>query len=87
MTGTDGEIFHRLGAVEQALATLTERQSGFTFRMDKRTEEILDHVKETNSRVKHLEIWQNRVIGAVGVILFLFTILGGVAMARLLNEI
>lgn len=66
--------------MEQAVATLTER----IVPIKRDTEEIIRHVRETNSRVIHLEVWQNRVIGAVGVVMFLLATFGGTLLAYLL---
>jgi hypothetical protein len=80
---TDGDLYKRLGAVEQAMATLTERQAGFAVLMDERTIDILVHVKETNGRVGILERGQWIAMGAIGVILALMSVFGVWALTKI----
>lgn len=44
--------------------------------------EIKDQTKKTNGRVTALEKWQARVLGAVGVLMFLVTVFGAVALDK-----
>lgn len=87
MTEARGGTENRLRGAEQAIATLFERQSQESHAINEKLDSVIEAVKDhrgtiltrqdtTNGEVAKLKLWQNRVIGAVGVLMSLLAVFG-----------
>lgn len=90
MTDVEG----RLRGVEQSIATLFERQSQSHQAITSRLDSVIAAVKDehgtvltrqdkTNGEVAQLKLWQNRVIGGMGVVVLMMGAFGVYVLERL----